>query len=204
MGSCAPLVGNIFVDCEFPPARSQSIAYLINYDDILYVEFDGYPLQEIRTIAEHRDIIKLYLKAGTYIYSFEGKNNTVESGYYEFELLYADVFAHWVDLKVFDSTAEIKEQIEKLPKGKYVLIVGNEVYGLFAGVVLTEKERNSSDENQNTFYSLSFETDVEQSEPHLPQKYLGDITWLQTDHCILWDCWWDDSGIWCDNKNWCN
>lgn len=202
MSGCSPLFANVFVDCDFPPARSQSIAYLINYDDILYVEFEGYPPQEIRTIGEHKNITKLYLKPSTYVYTLQGKDNTVDAGYYEFELLYSDVFAHFVDLKVFNSDNSSKEILEQLSKGKYVMIVGGEVYGIYSGLVLMEKEKDLSADNNYTFFSLSFETDNHAAEPHLPPLYLGDIAWLETDHWILWNGEWDDSGIWMDDQTW--
>lgn len=208
MSNCGNLYDSVIDDCSFVPDYTGETIYIINYDDILYVQFDGYFPQDIRTLGQYEDVLKLFLYGATYAYKIEGKNNSVEPGYYVYEQLYEDVYAHYVDISVFNINAEIKEELEKLPKGKYVILVENkrtntyEIYGLFNGLVVTEKERNVYDEDGSDNFFISFESDIERPELHIPHKYLGDVEWLTTDHWILWDGWWDDSGIWMDDQPW--
>ena len=210
MSFCGSIYNDIIDNCnDLPPDKIECNIYIINYNDILYVQFDGEDISEIRTTATHKDIAKLFLYGGKRAYRFEGKNNSVDVGSYQFELLYSDVYAHFVDINIFSNIASVKKEIEKLAKGRYVIIIENsrhgnhhyEVYGLYSGLILIEKERVVNDDEVSSYF-LSFESDVESPELHAPHKYLGDISWLTTDHWILWDGWWDNSGIWMDTEVW--
>lgn len=217
MPLCTALYDNLLLDCDhLPPDKMGGDVYLINYDDILYVEFEGHEPSMMRTVAEHRDVVNLFLYPQTYAYKIEGKNGiSVKSGYYQYELLYSDVYAHFVDLSISSSSISTKEQLEKLPKGKYCIIVeskrGNtvtrEIYGLFTGLVLNENDRVVTNDDNSSRYIISFETDVEEAEPHMPHKILSTLSedlfdWLTSDRWILWDGWWDDGGIWLDDETW--
>ena len=211
MTLCKALYDNIFVDCDnLPPDIVDGTVYLINYDDILYVEFDGHPPSMIRTVGEHKDVKQLYLYPKKYAYTIQGKDFSVDPGYYFFERLYEDVYAHFIDIKIFDNSAETKLGLEKLPKGKYVILITYKragktyvvIYGLHSGLVMNAGVRSIVNDDGVAYYVISFETDVEQSEPHMPHKFLGSIGWLMADHWILWDGWWDDSGIWIDSETW--
>jgi len=98
-------------------------------------------------------VTKLQLVAGASMYTFQGKRNSVEPGYYMFPLIYSDSFSHYIDFRVFEYTPEIKTTVRKLKFGKYIAIlemvvngeVFREAFGLHSGMELMQLQRIVSD-----------------------------------------------------------
>lgn len=199
--TCESIYDNIFVDCEFK-ANQQDILYVINYNDISYVQFDGFPISDIRTVKDHVDIVRLFLKPDSFIREIQCVKKSISAGYYEYELLYTDVFAHYINFGIYKKDSELKNILSDITGGRYVMIYNGEVYGLYSGMVLMKNEIDSERDNLNTIYDLEFETNDEETEPHLPHLYVGDISWLKTNHWILWDGWWDNTGVWMNEETW--
>lgn len=199
MSLCGNIYRNMMLDCNFSASSVSEVIYIINFDDLLFIEEN-----------EEGEVTNIQLKAGTIMYSFAGKRNSVQPGYYMFPLIYSDAFSHYIDFRVFEYNSDIKKQIEKLKDGKYIVIlelyengkIHREAFGLRCGMVLMELSRIVSDYKNNGSFAISLETPLINAEPFIPQIYVGDITDIGAVCWILSTSVWNDGCIWMDTQYW--
>jgi hypothetical protein len=170
--NCPGIAGDAFVDCTKPMSAGVKDAYLylFNYSDLESVTEDG---------SNPNLLTDITLVSGKKIYRYEGKNNSIEPRSALNKQRYAEVWDHEVIFKIFDNTADIKEQLDFLKSTKVIAIVENnyagtdsatsfEIYGLRAGLELTVSERIVNDQETQGAYNLTLASGEFAKEPYLP------------------------------------
>jgi hypothetical protein len=172
--SCANINQNILLDCaKRISAGANDNLYLINYDEVAGFTPDNLNPNLITAIA---------LASGGFIYKFQGQNDSVEPRSVLVETRYTKNYDHEVLFKVFDNTAEIKDQIDRLAQGRVIAIVENnfagsddatkfEIYGLKAGLLLRAAERIVADQETQGAYNLTLRSSDQSKEPNLPATF---------------------------------
>lgn len=152
---------------EIPAGGTVARVGVINYDDI-------------SSITEDSDgrITAISLKAGKEGYLFSGFRNDVQKSE---EVANPGIglnqFRHLVRWVIYERTQEQKNNIERLAKGRFVVVAENrgkdddafEVYGIGVGVEIVAGTIRNAFENAGVFV-LPFATPEGEFEPKLPQS----------------------------------
>lgn len=169
--SCAQITDNILLDCaKRPAAGANDNLYLFNYDELATLTRDNTNPNLIESFS---------LVSGAFIYRFQGQNDSVEPRSALVEARYSKSYDHEVIFKLFDNTADLKDQIDRLAQGRVIAIVENnfagsddetkfEIYGLTSGLLLREMERIVADAETQGAYNLTLRTSDFSKEPNLP------------------------------------
>jgi len=166
---CGEIIAGVTYDCENPlQGGANARIWVLNHGDVTAVVEDG-TLDNLLT--------DITLAASKTAFKFEGFRNSV-SGVQE--LIVPDsgqsLFKHQTGLTIFGITQVIKNQVQNLALGRFIVIVENngknansfEVYGLNQGLVLTSGQVKSTGEN-NGAYTLVLASDEVANEAKLPQ-----------------------------------
>jgi hypothetical protein len=169
--TCAEIAAGITLDCDYPLVGGvKDDLYLFNYSHLNSVTRNSTNPQIIEAIT---------LTSGKKVYKFEGKNNSVEPRAALVKQRYADAYEHQVDFLVFSLVPASKAIIEDLVKGRVIAICENrhrevsgktsfEIYGLNAGLEVSELERVANDSDTQGAYKLVLKTSEYSREPALP------------------------------------
>lgn len=171
--ACTGISANILKNCDNPlKSGVNDKLLLINQDDIDSWTGDS------SSPANDLIIETILLKTGTSGYIFEGQNSSVEPRAAVAKQTYTTPYEHEVTFKIFNNTASIKEQLQKLSQGKVVAIVQNnhtgdagdckyEIYGLETGLEVVEMERLPSDGETQGYWNVVLRNN-EKSRPGTP------------------------------------
>lgn len=155
----------------------ESEAILINWSDI----------DQTLTTVVAGVITNLVLKAGKKAYSFDTLNHGLD---FEDKLKkgkYLKQFTPSAILRIFDKTQDIKDRINEIRNGLFVVILKNkmfdstgevkyEAYGFYSGLELNDYVSNSTD-GDGVVYALTIGTYDSAPEPSLPLSvFKTDIT----------------------------
>ena len=138
--SCGDLSASFTINCSKPlQAGTADNAWVINFDDISAVSYN---------IANPEIVEDIVLASGKSAFLIEGKNNSIEPSESLVKAKYSENFDHSVGVIVFQNGPTIKQQLNKAPKGRFVIITENkykgasgesafEVRGLTSGLIVT-------------------------------------------------------------------
>jgi hypothetical protein len=169
--TCANIAAGLTLDCDYPLVGGvKDDLYLMNYAELNSVTRNSTNPQIIEAIT---------LVSGKKAYKFEGKNNSVEPRTALVKQRYADSYEHQVNFMVFSLTPTAKDLIGDLVKGRVIAVCENrhrdasgrtsfEIYGLNAGLEVTELERVANDADTQGAYKLVLKTSEYSREPALP------------------------------------
>jgi hypothetical protein len=169
--SCANITDNVLLNCQkIISAGANDNLFLLNFDDLATITRDNTNPNLIESFT---------LNSGAFLYKFQGFNDSVEPRSALVKTRYSANYDHEVTLKLFDNTADLKEQIDALKLGRVIAVVENnfagsddetkfEIYGLNAGLVLEEMERIVADTETQGAYNLVLRSSERSKEPNLP------------------------------------
>ena len=178
MSLCGEISANILIDCDNPLVGGAN-------DRLILINKAAWDAATITRNGTNNQLIEnIVLASGDIAYQFEGKNNSVEPRAALVKQRYAEVYDHEVIFKIFGNNAAIKEQVEKLAKGRAIAIIENnykgdagagafEVYGEETGLELVEMERVTADTDTQGAYNLTLRTSEYAKEAHLPATLFG-------------------------------
>lgn len=172
MAECARISANIELDCDNPiQAGVKDRMVLINWDD-----YDA----AVKTVdVSNSQIIESITFATTATgYLVEGQNNSNETKETLIKGRYAKSFEHQVVFKVFNKDADVKQQLERLSKGRVVAIVENnftgvdgnasfDIFGHGSGLIMEALERDASNQDTQGAYDITLKTSEFSREAHL-------------------------------------
>jgi len=113
-------------------------------------------------------------------YQIDGKNNSIAPKAMMVKVGFNNMFDHSVQMKGFDLSPEIKEQLNSMKDGRFVIITENyfkgvsgnsafEIYGLTTGLEMSVLERDPNNADTQGAFDFTFFTDVNK-EPRLPNS----------------------------------
>lgn len=166
--SCGTISMGSQIDCDnIPKGGARARVGVFNYDDVTSVTVD----------ADGR-VTAITLAAGAQGYIFTGFRNDVKKSD---EVINPGVginqFRHLVGWVIYERTQEQKNNIERLAKGRFIVVAENrgkdddafEVIGLGVGVEIVVGAVRNAYENGG-FFLLNFATPEGEFEPKLPQS----------------------------------
>lgn len=169
---CGKIAGNITKSCTNPlQGGTKDRAIIINFDDISSIVYNG------TNVATVEDIVLLTSKVA---YQIDGKNNSIAPKAMMVKQGFNNMFDHQVQMKGFDISPDVKEQLNSAKDGRFVVIVENyfkgtagnsafEIYGLTSGLELTVLERDPNNADTQGAFDFTFST-VLNKEPKLPNN----------------------------------
>lgn len=165
--SCGTITMGSNIDCDnIPKGGSVARVGVLNYDDVTDI-----------TVVDGR-ITAITLREGARGYVFRGFRNDVQKSE---EVANPGIglnqFRHLIRWVVYERTQEQKNNIEKLAKGRFIVVAENrgkdddafEVYGVGVGVEIVAGAIRNAFENAGVFV-LPFATPEGEFEPKLPQS----------------------------------
>lgn len=169
---CGKIAGNILKSCVKPlQGGTKDRAIVINFDDIASVVYNS------TNPATIEDIVMV---TGKVAYQIDGKNNSIAPKSMMVKQGFENMFDHSVQMKGFDIAPEIKEQLNSMKDGRFVIVVENyfkgtagnsafEVYGISTGLELTALERDPNNADTQGAFDFTFST-LLNKEPKLPNN----------------------------------
>lgn len=169
---CGKIAGNILKSCTKPlQGGTKDRAIVINFDDIASIVYNS------TNVATIEDIV---LTTGKLAYQIDGKNNSIAPKAMMVKQGFENMFDHTIQMKGFDISPDIKEQLNSMKDGRFVVIVENyfkgtdgnsafEVYGLTSGLELTTLERDPNNADTQGAFDFTFSTALNK-EPKLPNN----------------------------------
>lgn len=176
MSSCAKITAGIALNCDKPlVAGNKDLITLINLDDIV-----GY--QRNTTNPQIIEGITLVGSPAAKGYKFEGKNSSIDSKSDLIKAKYSENYNHQVIFRVFEDGPDVKLQLEKLAKGKFVAVIEKnyrgaldkaafEIRGTDVGLVCTVLTQDSTDADTTGAYVITLASQDGFPEPHLPATF---------------------------------
>lgn len=157
---CGAISGNIAFDCEIPmQSGTRDKAWIINLDDI-----------ESITYATNKMIVEeIVLKVGKTAYFIDGQNNSIMPKCSLVKLTFTDMYDHIVKMLGFDISPTVKENLEGMKNGRYVIITENvfkgtagnsafEIYGLNVGLEITILDKDPNNQDTQGAFDFTFAT----------------------------------------------
>lgn len=176
MAECAVITQNVTLDCDNPIAPgTRDRMVLINFDDwaAAVIGVNGTNAQIVESIT--------FASGGTG-YLLEGQNNSNEPKPNYVKGRYSGAFVHELKYKVFANNATVKQELEKLAKGRVVAIVENnyrgaagessyEIYGGDSGMIVPDGgiTRDPVSTDTNGAWEVSLQSSEFARETHLPK-----------------------------------
>ena len=170
---CGEIASNIAFDCNTPlQSGTSDRAWIINFNDIDSVTYN----------ATNKKIVEAITLSGSNVaYYIDGKNNSIAPKATMLDLTYVKPFDHMVNMKGFDISPDIKDQLDKAKDGRFVVIVENkfkgtagnsafEIYGLSVGLEMTVLERDPNNAELLGAFDFTFMTKTDK-EPGLPHSF---------------------------------
>lgn len=170
--SCGQIAKNIVGSlCGAGAVGLDNEIYIINYDDI-----------DRATSVESNGVIStLTLKSGKNAYKYTSNAKAFEGTSALNKGTYATSHDHSVVGRIFVNSQDVKDELNKLAQGRFVVIVKNlnnvdavkyEVYGWNNGLVATALDKNSAD-GDGVFYSFTLASDEAAREADLPKSFFS-------------------------------
>ena len=157
-------------NCGAGSVALDNYIYIVNRDDIDYsasAEADGV-------------VSALVLKTGKKGYKYTSNNKAFEGTSALNKGTYSTSFDHSIVGRVFANTQAIKDELNKLAFGKFVVVVANnsnaneetkfEVYGWENGLVCTALDKNTAD-GDGIVYSFTLASDEGAREGDIPKSF---------------------------------
>jgi hypothetical protein len=172
MGICGKISKDQLQNCDYPLVGGVK-------DRLILINLEDWEDSTITVDPTNEQLITgIALPSGIEAYQYEGKNNSIEAKATLVKSKYSESYDHEVRLKMFYIDAAVKDEIEKLPKGKYVAIVENnfkgddgkgafEIYGRETGMTSLELNRELNNADTQGAYDILLKTS-ESKEGHLP------------------------------------
>ena len=176
MSSCAKITAGIALNCDKPlVAGNKDLLTLINMDDVVGITRNVTNPQIIEGIT-------LVSSPAAKAYQFEGKNSSIDTKSDLIKGKYSENYGHQVLFRVFEDGPDVKLQIEKLGKGKFIAIYEKnyrgtadkaafEIRGLDVGLVATVITQDSTDADTTGAYIITLASQEGFPEPHLPATF---------------------------------
>lgn len=159
-------------NCNAGSVALDNYLYIVNRDDIDYAsstEADGV-------------VSALVLKTGKKGFKYTSNNKAFEGTSALNKGTYGNSFDHSVVGRVFANTQDIKDEMNKLAYGKFVVIVANnsnvneetkyEVYGWQNGLVCSALDKNTTD-GDGVVYSFTLASDEGAREGDIPKSFFN-------------------------------
>lgn len=117
MANCGLLTANIAPDCNYPIISGvNDRLWIINKDDISSFTYNG----------SNNEIVEgITLLSGKSAWTIEGQNFSNEPDYAFTINGFSVGYNHSVRVKIFEDTPDVKQQLNLLARGKYIIIVEN-------------------------------------------------------------------------------
>jgi hypothetical protein len=169
---CGAIASNILISCATPmQGGTRDRAVIFNFDDISTIVYNGTNTSTVEDIT---------LLAGKFAYQIDGKNNSIAPKAMMVKVGFNNMFDHSVQLKGFDISPEIKEQLNSMKDGRFVVITENyfkgvggnasfEIYGLTTGLEMSVLERDPNNADTQGAFDFTFTT-INNKEPRLPNS----------------------------------
>jgi len=170
---CGEIATNIVFDCDAPlQSGTRERAWVINFEDIDSVTYNATNKKIVESIT---------LKATKVAYYIDGKNNSIAPSTALVRQTFGSAFDHIVNMKGFDISPNVKDNLDKAKEGRFIVITENnfkgatgnsafEIYGLTTGLEMTTLTRNPNDAATMGAFDFTFGTDVNK-EPGLPHTF---------------------------------
>ncbi len=170
---CGEIASNILISCATPmQGGTRDRAIIFNFDDISSIVYDS------TNTAQVKDIVLTGTKLA---YQIDGKNNSIAPKAMMVKVGFNNMFDHSVQMKGFDISPSIKEQLNSMKDGRFVVITENyfkgvggdasfEVYGLTTGLEMSVLERDPNNADTQGAFDFTFTT-INNKEPRLPNSY---------------------------------
>lgn len=168
--NCSKITGNLqMASCRNAIAGIKGEAIVINFDD-----WKG------ATVTESNSVIsEISLASGVYASMFTSHEKAFEASCNLQKGSYNSSFAHQVIMRAFDRTQNLKNDVNKMANGRFVVIVINrdqndepttvELLGAENGLVATAIENNSAD-NDGVAYAITLGSDEGAYESEVPKS----------------------------------
>lgn len=169
---CGAIASNILISCDNPmQGGTRDRAVIFNYDDIASIVYDSTNTSTVEDIV---------LATGKFAYQIDGKNNSIAPKASMVKVGFNNMFDHSVQMKGFDLSPEIKEQLNSMKDGRFVVITENyykgvngnsafEIYGLTTGLEMSVLERDPNNADTQGAFDFTFTT-INNKEPRLPNS----------------------------------
>lgn len=160
------LAKNFVQQCAHTPKKGVIKKWFINWDDIDFTA--------TQTANEGTKVTAIVLNAGAKIYPAEGHQSASKADHALSRKGYGVTYIHKDSFQItYDGETE-RENIQKMTKGRFVTIIERndkglsgeltyEVYGLEAGMLLTEDVKNTGENAGTRNITVSTQEDQEES-----------------------------------------
>lgn len=171
---CGKISSAFTINCDNPlQAGTEDTLVLINWEDWLDAALTV-------NMSNNQIVENIVLGSGITGYEVQGKNNSIAPKYEMIKQPYAEVYNHEINYKIFGVSADLKAQLEKKAKGRFVAIVYNkykgadgnsafEIYGADAGLVVTQLLRDVNSADTQGAFDVILKTSEQSLEPHMPK-----------------------------------
>ena len=172
MAICSKFDENLLANCNDPVVGGvNDRLYLFNYDD-----WAG----AVITRDANGIITNIVLPSGTEAITVTGQLNSNDARVQNSKTTYTQSYIHEVDFRVFDNSASVKDQVDKILKGKAVIVVQNnykgtagdvafEAYGDNSGLeAIDGLLRDTADTDSGSAYTISVASNEKAKEPKPP------------------------------------
>lgn len=171
--TCALITDNFLLNCDNPlQSGTRDRAIIFNFDDFLQLD--------IMKNAMNKQIIEgITLPSGITGYSIQGINNSITPKVTMKKGKFLNSYTHEVSFPVFSLNPIVKQEIELLDKGRFVIFTENnyqgdngeaayEIYGMGSGLVASVTERDPSNADTQGGYTVTLTSSDVSQEAHLP------------------------------------
>ena len=172
---CGKIVSGVLLDCNNPIISGLgNRIWVFNRDDITFT-FDATNPQLVTAII---------LAVGIYGYVFETINNDVSALYKMGQTSAGPRYEHEIDFKILANNQTIRQQIQSLAYGRFVIIVENlfrsggatdstfEIFGGQYGLMASSIERKSDDESTSGAHVVKFVNPLKVKQSTIPWVFL--------------------------------
>lgn len=165
--SCDSKLANKFVQqCAHTPKKGIIRKWYINWEDI---DFTG-----TQTANKGTKVTALVLNSGAKLYAAEGHEKAAKADHALSRKEYGVTYIHKDQFQVTYDGEEERENVQRMTKGRFVTInerndkglageLSYEIYGLEAGMVLTEDVKNTNENAGTRNITVSSQEDQEES-----------------------------------------
>lgn len=178
MANCYLLTKSITDDCDNPIVSGVDAKMWVFPLSVWKAAAFTYDATDSNLIT---DIVPASGETGAYI---TGAFQSIEASVSEAVSPYATNFVHQIIARILANSVEVKQELEKLAKGKFVIVVQNnhkgvddkvafEVYGHVSGLRSSEGGREVNNTDTLGGYTFTLATEEGTVEPRLPMSVLN-------------------------------
>lgn len=173
---CGEIGQDIEIDCNNPlQAGTEDEMLVINRNDWLDAVFTVDPQND-------QIVSNIILPSGARAYRYQGKNNSIAPKMELVKSQFSENYNHEINFKVFKVDAATKDELEKLDKGEYVVLIHNkykgasgasafEIYGGDAGVITSQNIREGNNVELGGAFDIILKSNENSLEPHMPKTF---------------------------------